>query len=109
MSTALAPAGWKDRLVSFDPPGAEPGRGWCLERHDLVVAKLVAGRAKDFEFADALLRGGFVDIVLLTERLRSVPRDRVLPGYLRKAQTWLGARSRGSGPPVVGVSGEIAE
>jgi len=92
MSTALAPAGWKDRLVSFDPPGAEPGRGWCLERHDLVVAKLVAGRAKDYEFADALLRDGLVDLAVLIERLESVPRDRVLPGYLNKARNWLEAK-----------------
>ena len=26
--TAIAPEGWQKRLVRFEPPGAEPGRGW---------------------------------------------------------------------------------
>ncbi len=47
LETAILPAGWRERLIVFDPPDAEPGRGLCLEPHDCVVAKLVAGRSKD--------------------------------------------------------------
>ena len=55
-STATLPEGWEIRLVLFENPSSEPGRGLCLERHDLVVSKLAANREKDFEFASALLR-----------------------------------------------------
>ena len=34
--------------------------GWCLEPHDLVVAKLVAGRDKDVAFAAEALRSRLV-------------------------------------------------
>ena len=54
--TAVLPSGWRHRLVVFDPPDAEPGRGLCLEPHDCVLSKLVAGRPKDVAFAGALMR-----------------------------------------------------
>ncbi len=58
ISTATLPKSWENRLVPFENPSTEPGRGLCLERHDLVVSKLVASREKDFEFASALLAKG---------------------------------------------------
>ena len=51
-TTATAPDGWQDRLIAFEPPGAQPGRGMCLEPHDLAASKLAAGRIKDFEFVE---------------------------------------------------------
>lgn len=45
----------------------------CLEPHDLVLAKLVAGREKDHEFADALIGRGLVDPKVLLERVDSLP------------------------------------
>lgn len=52
-TTAVLPAGWRDRLVEVmnDNPGGV--RGLCLEPHDLVISKLVAGRTKDVEFGAA--------------------------------------------------------
>lgn len=44
VSTAILPPGWRDRLIVLDTPGTAPGRGLCLEPHDLVVSKLVAFR-----------------------------------------------------------------
>ena len=44
VSTATLPAGWPDRIVILDTANTGSGRGLCLERHDLVVSKLVAGR-----------------------------------------------------------------
>ncbi len=47
--------GWRDRLVKLDNPSTYPGRGLCLEPHDCVLSKMVAGRQKDYDFATALL------------------------------------------------------
>ena len=60
-STAVLGPGWEDRLVVFENASTRPGRGLCLDPHDCVAAKLVAGRDKDFEFAAALLREELVD------------------------------------------------
>jgi hypothetical protein len=91
--TAIAPAGWQERLVSFATPGCGDGRGWCLERHDLAAAKLAAGRQKDYEFVEALLDAGLLDLAAISERLELRPRDRVLPGFLMKARAWAKTRT----------------
>lgn len=44
ISTATLPAGWQDRIVILADEQTQPGRGLCLETHDLVVSKLAAGR-----------------------------------------------------------------
>jgi hypothetical protein len=69
LSTARLPAGWRDRLVVLDTANTRPGRGLCLEAHDLVASKLAAWRSKDREYAQALLRGGLVDRGVLRERI----------------------------------------
>jgi len=74
VTTAVAPDGWRERLVIRDTPASAPGRGLCLEPHDCVVSKLYAGRAKDLEFADALVTAGFVDPHLLLERIGLLSR-----------------------------------
>lgn len=61
LETAVLPDGWRDRLVTLDTPGTQPGRGLCLEPHDCVVSKMVAARQKDYDFAEALLAAGLVD------------------------------------------------
>jgi hypothetical protein len=91
--TAIAPAGWQERLVAFATPGCGDGRGWCLERHDLAAAKLAAGRQKDYEFVEALLDAGLLDLAAIAERLELLPRDRVLPGFLVKARAWAKSRA----------------
>jgi hypothetical protein len=88
VTTAILPAGWRERLVRFDREDAAPAVAWCLESHDLVVSKLVAGRQKDVEFAEALISVGLVDVVLLEQRARrlNAPRaviDRVLTSVER--------------------------
>jgi hypothetical protein len=77
VSTAILPSGWRERLVSLETPNTEPGRGVCLEPHDCVVSKLVAGRWKDQDFARALLREHLVEADTLIERidLLSVAQD----------------------------------
>lgn len=47
-TTAKALAGWIDRLVRVDVDPAVPGRNpvaYCMERHGMVLAKLVRGEA----------------------------------------------------------------
>jgi hypothetical protein len=81
--TATLPAGWPERLVAFDDAEAGASNATCLEAHDLVVSKLVAGREKDFEFARALLATGLIDVDSLLARAELLPgppaiRNRVL-------------------------------
>lgn len=73
ISAATLPAGWEERVVPFDRADALPSSAVCLEPHDLVVSKLVAGREKDREFATALIRAGLVDPTLLLDRAESLP------------------------------------
>jgi hypothetical protein len=81
-STARLPAGCRDRLVRFQTPGTSGVTAWCLEPHDLWVAKAVAGRPKDLEFCRALLDRGLVRADRLHERLSMVE---VLDPRVRKA------------------------
>lgn len=69
VATATLPSGWRERLISLETPNTEPGRGLCLEPHDRVVSKLVAGRWKDLDFAGALLRERLVDPDTLIDRI----------------------------------------
>lgn len=79
LGTSALPAGWRDRLVKVrnpntaDPSGQFQFTGWCLERHDLCVAKLCALREKDEHFVGALLDAGLVQRAVIAERLPTVP------------------------------------
>lgn len=92
VTTAVLPRGWRGRLVVVDTAATAPGRGLCLERHDCVVAKLVAGRAKDLEFADALLRAGVVDAAVLAERIELLTDAD--PRLLQRLRNWLSYATR---------------
>ena len=67
--TSVLPRGWRDRLVQVSNESTRGIRGWCLEVHDLAIAKHVAGREKDLEFNSSLIRHGMVDRKTLLERL----------------------------------------
>jgi hypothetical protein len=77
--TAKAPAGWRDRLIRVEVHARtkSPRRpiAWCLEPHDLVLAKCVAGRERDWEFARDALGAGIVDITVLLSRVDGLPID----------------------------------
>jgi hypothetical protein len=74
ISTAVLPAGWQDRLELLERKDSYPGYARCLEPHDLVVAKLVAGREKDLSFATALIAHDLVDPATLKERAATIDR-----------------------------------
>jgi hypothetical protein len=68
-TTAVLPQGWEQRLVLVTGENTRHVRGWCLEAHDLAIAKLVAGRPKDLDFVQTLARRGYVEGAALYERL----------------------------------------
>jgi hypothetical protein len=75
--TAKAPAGWETRLVAVEIAARVSSRqvvvALCLEPHDLVLAKCVAGRERDWEFAGEALAHGLVDAQLLLGRAEDLP------------------------------------
>jgi uncharacterized nucleotidyltransferase DUF6036 len=71
-ATAVLPRGWRKRLIPFETPATGGVVAYCLEPHDLWVAKAIANRDKDIEFCDELLRENLVDRELLDSRLKSV-------------------------------------
>jgi len=71
-STAVLPDGWQQRLVRFESPATRGVVAWCLELHDLWIAKAIAGREKDSEFCRALIDRGDVRALVLRERLAQV-------------------------------------
>ena len=70
ITTAALPEGWVDRLVPFPIDESEnPVIAWCLDPHDLVVSKSVAGRQKDKIFIEALIGSRLADPLIAAERL----------------------------------------
>ena len=74
LETAILPRGWQDRLVALDTAATQPGRGLCLDPHDCVISKMIAGRQKDYDFATALVGSGLLDPAVLVERIALLDR-----------------------------------
>lgn len=68
-ATAVLPSGWQDRLVPVRNENTRGNTGWCLEPHDLIVAKALAGRDQDQRFLDGAARHGLVSRDTLLARL----------------------------------------
>lgn len=73
--TAVLPRGWRDRLVPIRNENTRGATGWCLDVHDLAVAKTVAGREKDLEFLREAIRHGLVHPDTLRDRLAATDLD----------------------------------
>lgn len=71
--TALLPAGWRERLVPIRNRNTRGTTGWCLEIHDLLLAKYSAGREKDAHFIRAAIQASLADQAILIARSRSMP------------------------------------
>ncbi len=82
LTTATLPNGWQDRLVPIDNSNTNGYVGLCLEVHDLVVSKYVAGREKDREFCRAVVRARFVDRETLMQRLVSISLNGELRAHI---------------------------
>ena len=70
--TALLPQGWKERLVVIRNENTRGAKGLCLEVHDLLIAKVVAGREKDLAFLAEAARHRMADSEVLLRRLATV-------------------------------------
>ena len=80
--TAELPSGWKDRLVAIKNEHTNGIAGLCLEVHDLAVSKFVAGRHKDLEFIQELIRHKMIQkktmlIRIAEAELRNAERSRI--------------------------------
>ncbi len=76
VSTATLPSGWETRVIAYERGDAEPSLAVCIEKHDLVISKLVPGRDKDLEFASALIHADLVNVDVLLERADLLPSPR---------------------------------
>lgn len=75
LSSAVLPNGWQHRLVRWRNQSTGQATPAFLEKHDLVVSKLVAFRDKDRAFADALIEADLVDVAVLRSRVDELPTD----------------------------------
>jgi hypothetical protein len=66
----LLPTGWENRLK---PLRVGQMTAWCLDVNDLVVSKLNAGRLKDYEFINAVLRSRLADFDVIVKRIETFP------------------------------------
>jgi|SRR6185437_17062077 hypothetical protein len=72
-NTAILPAGWEQRLIGISNPNTGGATGLCIDAHDLVLSKYVAGREQDRDFNQALIRHGIVSRRKLAALLRAMP------------------------------------
>lgn len=80
-TTAKAPAGWMGRLVQVDVEPVVPGRNpvaYCMERHDMLLAKLVRGDERDIAYAKVVVQAGLADVSVLETRIHDLPVDATL-------------------------------
>lgn len=92
VATAVLPDGWRERVVLFDSKTAEPARAFCLDKHDLVVSKLVAYREKDLAFSFALIEAELVELPTLHVRAHMIDDEH---GVQRAAAIrWLKSTAR---------------
>ncbi|MGH2832088.1 MAG: hypothetical protein ACRDK2_04880 [Solirubrobacteraceae bacterium] len=55
---------------------------WCLEAHDLVLAKCAAGRDRDWEYAREAVRAGVVQGEILLARVQELPLPATQLGHI---------------------------
>ena len=80
--TAILPAGWEQRLIRLSSPNTGGATGLCLDVHDLVLSKYAAGREKDRDFNQALVRHGCVTKKKLIGLAPSMPVDDKMKGVI---------------------------
>lgn len=83
--TAKAPAGWETRLVPICNQNTGGATGWCLEAHDLVLAKCVAGRDRDWKFVGDALDHELVDSARLLGLVEGLPISKARADRIRRS------------------------
>lgn len=86
--TLVAPVGWRHRLVRVDIPPRPRSKNqpvaYCLDAHDLVVAKCAAERDRDFDYAEVALKEGLVQLDTLLSRVDDLPVSEKSRAYIRE-------------------------
>ena len=72
-TTAVVPGGWRNRTIPVCNANTNGATGWCLEVHDIAVAKYFANRQKDRRYLTDLWRYDMLDQNTLDERFRNAP------------------------------------
>jgi hypothetical protein len=93
----VLPETWMQRAIELDGLSKRRTVGLCPEIHDLAVAKLAAGRAKDIDWIKTLLRSGHLRADLFLERALEValpPSRRTLAIGLVEQAARPGKKSR---------------
>lgn len=83
-TTAILPDGWRNRLILVTGENTRFVKGWCLEIHDLAIAKYAAGREKDLSFTKALAQHTMVRREVLEQRLTSTSLDSQIRSLISK-------------------------
>lgn len=91
LGTAVLPRHWQERLVPIVNENTNGVSGLCLEVHDLLVSKYVAGRDKDLAFCRLIVSTGMANPAVLIERVQDTDivaemKDRVLARIQRDAK-----------------------
>jgi hypothetical protein len=73
--TAVLPPGWEERLIPVCNENTRGATGLCLEIHDLLLAKYVAGREKDRRYVQSALTHRLAEPSVLRERLSQLGLD----------------------------------
>lgn len=79
-NTAILPYDWKQRLNEICNENTRWVKAYCLDTHDLIVAKLFANREKDINYIGSLVKAGLVDESTVHERLDKVDIDLIENG-----------------------------
>ena len=94
-NTASLPEGWKDRLTPICNPNTDNATGWCIDLHDIAIAKYAAGRPKDLRYLHDLWKHGMLNPKVLDHRLHNTtlkptdkPRDWIEAVAQRQRQEW---------------------
>ena len=77
----------RSQFVPFKYEETNGVTAYCLELHDLWISKAMAGRPKDREFCDELLKRKSVNIKTLEERLKKIKAQP--EAKLLKAKSWM--------------------
>jgi hypothetical protein len=92
VATATLPAGWRDRVVVLEDAAARPGRGLCLDPHDLVVSKLVRDERRT-----SRSRGLFCPSASWTQRFLANVRVTLTPRLQCNGACWTGSTRQFNG------------
>lgn len=83
-NTAKLPQGWKERLVPVKNENTRGATGLCLEIHDLLASKAIAGREKDRAFLSEAARHRLADRETLLQRLSTIDVEPALGEAARR-------------------------